>query len=232
MFGKSFKDINLLQKRPLAVKTSNFEIKEIFNNNNYIFIIINPFKRNKIKIPAKKFYFTTENEIKNNSSFIYMAKNYLSLQVNNKYFIFFEKKVKLKDFKVLKTLKKNISYIKIKKRIKNKYWGKISDLFSSDNSCAKEIFMKKNTQSSMEFHINKHESYFILEGELDIGLRFGRAKQRVTKLKKNNIFTMLPGTMHMRMAKKDTIIIEMSNKDDDKDSIIVHDGKKYKFKIN
>ena len=43
---------------------------------------------------------------------------------------------------------------------------------------------------------------------------------------------MLPGTMHMRMAKKDTIIIEMSNKDDDKDSIIVHDGKKYKFKIN
>ena len=84
----------------------------------------------------------------------------------------------------------------------------------------------------MEFHINKHESYFILEGELDIGLRFGRAKQRITKLKKNNIFTMLPGTMHMRMAKKDTIIIEMSNKDDDKDSIIVHDGKKYKFKIN
>ena len=35
----------------------------------------------------------------------------------------------------------------------------------------------------MEFHINKHESYFILEGELDIGLRFGRAKQRITKLK-------------------------------------------------
>ena len=55
MFGKSFKDINLLQKRPLAVKTSNFEIKEIFNNNDYSFIIINSFKRNIIKIPAKKF---------------------------------------------------------------------------------------------------------------------------------------------------------------------------------
>ena len=71
MFGKSFKDINLLQKRPLAVKTSNFEIKEIFNNNDYSFIIINSFKRNIIKIPAKKFYFTTENEIKNNSSFFF-----------------------------------------------------------------------------------------------------------------------------------------------------------------
>ena len=41
---------------------------------------------------------------------------------------------------------------------------------------------------------------------------------------------MLPGTMHMRMAKKDTIIIEMSNKDDDKDSIIVHDGKNISLK--
>ena len=110
MFGKSFKDINLLQKRPLAVKTSNFEIKEIFNNNDYSFIIINSFKRNIIKIPAKKFYFTTENEIKNNSSFIYIAKNYLSLEVNDKYFIFFEKKVKLKDFKVEKKLKKYFIY--------------------------------------------------------------------------------------------------------------------------
>ena len=41
---------------------------------------------------------------------------------------------------------------------------------------------------------------------------------------------MLPGTMHMRMAKKNTTILEMSNNDDDTDSIIVHDGKKYNFK--
>ena len=33
---------------------------------------------------------------------LYIAKNYLSLEVNDKYFIFFEKKVKLKDFKVEK----------------------------------------------------------------------------------------------------------------------------------
>ena len=83
-----------------------------------------------------------------------------------------------------------------------------------------------------EFHIKKQESYYIYEGELDIGLRYSRAKQKITKLKKNNIFTMMPGTMHMRMAKKNTIIIEMSNKDDDTDSIIVHDGKTYKFKTN
>ena len=41
---------------------------------------------------------------------------------------------------------------------------------------------------------------------------------------------MKPGTIHMRMARQDTKIIEMSNKDSDSDSIIVHDGNKYKFK--
>ena len=43
---------------------------------------------------------------------------------------------------------------------------------------------------------------------------------------------MKPGTMHMRMAKKNCRIIEMSNRDMDSDSIIVHDGKKYKFKVS
>ena len=42
---------------------------------------------------------------------------------------------------------------------------------------------------------------------------------------------MKPGTMHMRMA-KNCRIIEMSNRDMDSDSIIVHDGKKYKFSFN
>ena len=35
--------------------------------------------------------------------------------------------------------------------------------------------------------------------------------------------------MHMRIALKDTLIIEWSNKDDDEDSNIVEDGKIYKF---
>ena len=41
---------------------------------------------------------------------------------------------------------------------------------------------------------------------------------------------MKPGTMHMRMASKESQIIELSNKDSDNDSIIVHDGLNFKFK--
>ena len=79
------------------------------------------------------------------------------------------------------------------------------------------------------FHIDKKESYYINSGKLYLGLRYGRAKQKIIKLNKNDIFLMKPGTMHMRMSKNDSNIIEMCTTDSNNDSIIVHDGKKYKF---
>ena len=92
--------------------------------------------------------------------------------------------------------------------------------------------MNLNTQSSMEFHIQKKENYFLEKGEMDLGIRHSRGLNGLIKLRKNNSFLMQPGTMHMRMAKKNCKIIEMSTRDQDNDSIIVHDGKNYKFKTN
>lgn len=230
MYGKKFKDINLIKKRPHKLKKINLEIIEIFNQPNYSFIIIKSKKRQTLKMPINYFYFLSEEEFTSNKKFLYSSKQYLNLKKNDVYFVFFEKKINLKNIKIKKKLTNNLLIKKRKQKLKEKYWGYINDIFSTSNACAKEIYMKKNSQSSMEFHIKKHESYYIYEGELDLGLRYSRAKQKITKLKKGNIFTMLPGTMHMRMARKNTKIIEMSNKDDDSDSIIVHDGKNYKFK--
>ena len=232
MYGKKFKDINLIKKKPIKFKHSGFELLEIFNENYYCFIIIFSKKKQELKMPLKKFYFFTEKEIKEKSKLVFYGKDYLATEKNQKYYVFFERKIDLTKIKILKNKNKNKKLLtkSMLKSKKKKYWGYIKNIFNHNNSCAKEIFMMKNTQSSMEFHIKKEESYFIYEGELDIGLRYSRAKQKITKLKKNNIFKMLPGTMHMRMAKKDTTILEMSNNDDDSDSIIVHDGKKYNFK--
>ena len=229
MYGKKFKDINLIKRKPLKLKRVGFELSEIFNENNYSFIIIFSKKNQTLKMPLQKFYFLTEKELIEKSKLIFYGNDYLTTDQNKKYYIFFEKKI---NFNKIKVLNKNNSKKNIKSIVKpnkKKYWGYIKNIFNQNNSCAKEIYMKKNTQSSMEFHIKKKESYYIYDGELDIGLRYSRAKQKITKLKKNNVFKMLPGTMHMRMAKKDTTILEMSNHDDDSDSIIVHDGKKFKF---
>tara|TARA_A100001391_G_scaffold82519_1_gene53903 strand:- start:76 stop:489 length:414 start_codon:yes stop_codon:yes gene_type:complete len=108
-----------------------------------------------------------------------------------------------------------------------KYWGDMKTLFENDQYTVKRIFMKKNTQSSMEYHVKKKESYYIEKGKLKIGTRIGRAKNTSLILNQGDVFHIPVGFMHMRIALEDTVIIEFSTLDDDADSHIVEDGKTY-----
>ena len=109
-----------------------------------------------------------------------------------------------------------------------KYWGDMKTLFENESYTVKRIFMKKDTQSSMEYHVKKQESYYIESGKLKVGTRIGRAKNTSLVLEQGDIFHIPLGFMHMRMALEDTVIIEFSTLDDDGDSHIVEDGKSYK----
>jgi mannose-6-phosphate isomerase-like protein (cupin superfamily) len=111
-----------------------------------------------------------------------------------------------------------------------KYWGHMVNLFQNDLFCMKKIFMKKDTQSSMEFHCTKRELYYIESGKLKVGLRVGRGKNKSFIMEKGDVFEITPGLMHMRMALEDTTIIEIATHDEESDSHIVHDGKSYTFK--
>mgnify|MGYP005832266641 CR=1 FL=1 len=110
----------------------------------------------------------------------------------------------------------------------DKYWGNMKTLFENDQCSVKRIFMKKDTQSSMEYHIKKEESYYIESGKLKIGTRISRGKNTSFILNQGEVFHIPVGFMHMRMALEDTVIIEFSTLDDDGDSHIVEDGKTYK----
>ena len=116
-----------------------------------------------------------------------------------------------------------------KKRVKSLCCAAIALVVMSNHLSGAEH--NKNTQSSLEYHLNKSESYFILDGKLTLGLRYGRAKQSVLNLNKYNSFDMSPGIMHMRIAKLNSVIVEVSSFDDDSDSNIVEDGKKFKFSL-
>jgi len=117
----------------------------------------------------------------------------------------------------------------IEKPIKTveKYWGDMKTLFENDMYTVKRIFMRKGTQSSMEYHISKKEAYFIESGKLKVGTRIGRAKNTSVTLEEGDVFHIPVGFMHMRIALEDTVIIEFSTLDDDGDSHIVEDGKIY-----
>ena len=108
-----------------------------------------------------------------------------------------------------------------------KYWGSMQTLFEGEDFTVKRIFMRASTQSSLEYHVKKEESYYIERGVLKVGMRTGRAKNTSIILREGDIFHIPVGLMHMRMAVEDVVIIEISSKDEDSDSHIVEDGKLY-----
>lgn len=111
---------------------------------------------------------------------------------------------------------------------RNKWYGSIKTLVSTNLYACKIIEMKAGGQSSLEFHVNKTETYLILKGELKVGFRIGKARNCSRIVKEGHSITIPPGVMHIRIALKDTTILEVSTPDDDADSHIVEDGRKYK----
>ena len=114
---------------------------------------------------------------------------------------------------------------------KDKYWGWIKTCCASNDFSLKHIFMHKDSQSSLEYHVKKDENYYILSGKLKVGLRIGRAENKEVILNEGDVYHISPGLMHMRFAIEDTHIIEWSNKDDDSDSHIVENGLLYQHKV-
>ena len=64
---------------------------------------------------------------------------------------------------------------KTEKKI-NKYWGDIETIYSSEDFCLKKIFMKKDCQSSLEYHVKKGNTHLkrlenftkIMDGYADV----------------------------------------------------------------
>jgi len=114
--------------------------------------------------------------------------------------------------------------------IKQKYWGKIVNVCRLDNCSLKIIEMDARTQSSMEFHTQKDETYYILSGKIKLGLRVGRGVNKSVILNSGDVYHVPRGLMHMRIAIEDSVIVEIASNDTDTDSHIVEDGKTYDFK--
>jgi len=109
---------------------------------------------------------------------------------------------------------------------RKKYWGNIQTIVNKDY-CGKRIYMKKNAQNSLEFHCKKYETYFVHSGKVEICLRVGRGENKSIILKTNEAFNIPPGLMHMKISSENCVILEASTKDDDRDSYLVEDGRKY-----
>lgn len=225
MFGKKLLDINTYKSFYQEKKS----FTKIYSNKDFFFYRFNSTGNFQINVVSYFLSIDSRNPkiiklYKVNANDIFYFKS------NLKYFFFSNKKISLKKINTL--INKEYQSLKILYK-KSKYWGQIITLFNNKkfNLAAKVIFMNKNTQSSLEYHLNKTEAYYIEYGLIDLGLRYGRSKQSIIKLSAKSSFLMSRGVMHMRISKKDSMIIEISTYDEDSDSHIVEDGKKFNFHI-
>ena len=106
---------------------------------------------------------------------------------------------------------------------RDKYWGSIQTMVNALYT-GKRLFFGKGQHSSLHFHCNKLETYYIHSGELLVRLRAGRGEDRSFVLKKGDTLLIPPGVMHQDGGLEDTVIIEVSTHDVDSDSFIVEDG--------
>ncbi len=225
MFGKKLLDINTYKSFYREKKS----FTKIYSNSDFFFYRFNSTGNFQINVVSYFLSIDSQNPkiiklYKVNANDIFYFKS------NLKYFFFSNKKISLKKINTL--INNEHKSLKIL-NTKTKYWGQIITLFNNKkfNLAAKVIFMNKNTQSSLEYHLNKTEAYYIELGMIHLGLRYGRAKQSIIKLSAKSSFFMSRGIMHMRISKKDSMIVEISTFDEDSDSYIVEDGKKFNFQL-
>ena len=93
---------------------------------------------------------------------------------------------------------------------------------ASTGLALKFIHMRAGTQSSMEYHVKKHEMYWLQHGTLKLGLREGRGVNRSIILNAGDCYEIPPGTIHMRIAVTDLCILEACSVDADDDTHITH----------
>lgn len=112
--------------------------------------------------------------------------------------------------------------------VREKYWGRIETILSNDEIAAKRIFVQTGGQGSLEYHVEKRETYYVHSGKVKVGLRIGRAENRSIVMTPGESYDVRPGVMHLRVGLEDTVIIEISTPDSDSDSYLVEDGQTYR----
>lgn len=92
----------------------------------------------------------------------------------------------------------------------SKPWGSELILEHNDKYVVKKLFVKAGHRLSLQYHEKKHETMYILEGEIELTLG-DLANQLETKKMSINDFVILPpGKIHRVKANLDSWILEAS----------------------
>ena len=93
-----------------------------------------------------------------------------------------------------------------------------------ENYCGKELFINQNCHTSMHFHLNKHEVFYIIEGTLRLDLIDTKiGEEKTIFLNKEESYEVEQGQPHQLIAYQGAVkIIEASTYHEDTDSYRVY----------
>ena len=91
-----------------------------------------------------------------------------------------------------------------------KPWGKEVWFELNDKYCYKRLYVNQGTRTSYQYHVEKLETNYIIEGEAEVWLENAAGVVEKLQLKQDDFFTVLPGRKHRIIAKTDVVLQEVS----------------------
>jgi len=121
----------------------------------------------------------------------------------------------------------NDRIFKVKTPIKkvDKGWGYELHIVNNDMYCGKILHFENESTGSLHFHLNKHETFYILKGCVKItGVNPDTGEQYVEIATEGNVISIPQGVVHQIFAISTADIMEISTPDDPNDSYRVMKG--------
>jgi len=92
----------------------------------------------------------------------------------------------------------------------SKPWGKEIWLELNDKYCYKRIYINAGTRTSYQYHENKLETNYIIDGEAEVWLEDDNGIVEKKVMGKDEYFTVAPPKKHRVIALTDLILQEVS----------------------
>jgi len=120
-----------------------------------------------------------------------------------------------------------MDYINIRKPIQEvqKGWGKEIWLVNNNKYCGKILKFNAGSKFSMHYHVNKEETFYILDGHLRLKyFDLSNAEEKNEDLYSGDIVDIPQFNPHKIEAIKESTIVEISTHHEDSDSYRIEKG--------
>jgi mannose-6-phosphate isomerase-like protein (cupin superfamily) len=105
----------------------------------------------------------------------------------------------------------------------NKGWGEEVVIHNDQNYCTKILNLKQGGECSLHMHLEKHETFLVLVGEVEIELFFNLERKSFT-LKEGESIDIPARMGHRFRALQISTLLEASNYDKEEEDIIRIEG--------